>query len=184
MQFSRLLEPIKANPLPYLKAIFSRCVIISVEISGILVIQKIAQGAQEGNIHLIQQWSIFLIGVVIVSLLFKRSIRHWFWPNSTAVSEQYLWHRYFHAVIQLDSTHVEKLGTGRMIDIVHAGIKAWTTMLELFCLGLADIGLKLGFACYMVAQISVAALGLFLVLLITMFVIVVYINTFALASRA
>jgi hypothetical protein len=42
MQFSRILDPIKANPLVYIKGIFSWCVIISVEIIGILVAQKIA----------------------------------------------------------------------------------------------------------------------------------------------
>jgi hypothetical protein len=76
------------------------------------------------------------------------------------------------------------MGIGRMIDIVHRGIEARKKMIELFCLAIADVGLKLGFACYMIAQISLSALGGFIGLLILMGSIVVYINSFALASRA
>lgn len=73
-------------------------------------------------------------------------------PNMQSISESYLRKKYFTLLVSIDSSYLEKIGTGRLIDIIQQGISFWRRTLETIVQTLPDIGVKLIFSLYIISQ--------------------------------
>ncbi len=124
----RFFEPVRENPVMWLKAIRQYFLFSIWPVISILFLRHI--------IHTIEQWdknsfiiSVTWFGVVtILYYLLRILFRNWWRVPVFAKSEQQVYRKYIPWFISLDNTRIEKIGTGRMVSIVQ---QWFTTRIDL-----------------------------------------------------
>ncbi|USN55542.1 MAG: ABC transporter ATP-binding protein [Candidatus Peribacteria bacterium] len=116
---SRLWEPVRAYPRLYGWAVFVAASYFSFDLYTILILQKLAGAFQSGDLTGVKMHLIIYTVVFFIMYLRKYIVRDAGWVTIKRFVPKYLREKYFEQYIKLDNTAVEKVGTGRLINIIN-----------------------------------------------------------------
>lgn len=115
--------------------------------------QRVAYAIQYGESE-VSLWTYalrFLIAV-IGAFLVKLVIRNRRRPNTQFVSDDFFRKYYFERLLHINSSYIEKRGTGRVLDVVQKGIDMRRRTIEVLVQALPDIVIKLLFSVYIIQK--------------------------------
>ncbi len=107
------------------------------------------------------------------------SIRTADWPVLYHDMDRWIYGRYLHQIMRIESTHLEKLGTGRLIAILTTGTKVWIEGLTNLLKEGTKIIIVLGFILYLFFSKSIAYGAIFSATFIVLHILIVYADGFA-----
>jgi hypothetical protein len=116
--------------------------------------QNVAHGIETKDIELLQQQGIiFTVGIFSYYFL-KRFARSRSWPRPGIHMYTYLWNKYLRKVISSESSYIEKIGTGKLIETVKSGFDTWVNTIETLISRLPELLIKPLFACWILYHVG------------------------------
>lgn len=178
----KLFSPLKKIKKPYhwVFSVFFRSIY---DVYTIFLFSRLGSLIDSGNYDDIKKLIVEFAIILVIYIGGKYRQKARFRPQSVMRLKKYMRKRYLKEYINLDNTHVEKIWTGRLINVIKEGIWKWiATLIELQSKG-PDLILKLSVALYFIFKISVYHWLVFIVLVSIVQSIVIYINKFAIQKR-
>lgn len=127
---------------------------------------------------LVEFWVVLMIFYILKFCMMGR-----FWPDNTFKIIKHLRSTYLPKYLAADNSSMEKIGTGRLINIMKEGVDNQAKWIEQAVMNIPDLIIKTWVALYFVASLGWEYGIIFLWCIIIMQILVVWINSFALEAR-
>lgn len=179
----RFFEPVRTNPIMWLKATWQYFLFSVWPIITILFLKQITttieQWDQEAFMINIIRFSIIIWCYYICRIIFKDRWRvaiFWKW-------EKDIYKKYIPWFVSLDNTSIEQIGTWRMISIVQQWFTTWITLLSTIFRKGMDLILWLGLVLYVLYTTTSHLIIIFLIALFIVQYIIYRLNILILQNK-
>ncbi len=182
-RFKRFFEPVLTCPAYSFSVVAKWLLWGANNIFNVLMIQYISRLIEEWSYETARMSAFIYIGVFAVYWFVGWFSKQWGWGNMYFPILGYIQKKYLTKFVHLESTHVEKLGTGKMINIFSEGTKTRATwIIELMLHGTAVL-INIIFSFILIIYIGAWYGVIFLVLFILIHLFVGRLNTYAIKWR-
>lgn len=176
------------QPAFALRAITTKAVIFSsvrtiYNLLSVLLIQKIIEYLQTGNLWWIQYWLLIYVWAFVVALLFFSQTYYWRWWNQIYEYDNYIQKKYLKTIMLIENTQFEKIGTGRFIGIIKSWSEARSDSLTNLSYEIPAFILSISYSLYLAYQLSFWFLLWYICVFALLLLFVVFINNRGLKNR-
>lgn len=181
--FKRFFEPMSENPLLLLKSSIAYGVWALDGVFSIIFIKEIVHAVEMGDMHNFYHRSIAFGVAIILYFIARYAIRNRSWVSTLWKGKEYIHQKYVNDFLKLDGNSIEKYGTGKLIAIIDKWMHQWAFMLDVFIQNVLGIVITLWVSFYLIAEIGLSYLLVFLGVLIVCHLIVIKLNTYTIRER-
>ena len=124
-KINRFFEPIRYDKIVYLKSFFEGCMDGVYLISWLYYFERIGYSIQHASL---EDFKFYLISYAILSFIYfvaKFFMIHWWWVKIYVSIDTFTSKKYLTRFIQWEPNLVEKIGTGRFLQIYKTGTRNW-----------------------------------------------------------
>lgn len=153
------------------------------DIYSILTLQQVTAAIINQDLEKIKSILITYSIFFILFYIYKRSIRHQTWIKVRYSQSKIIWDEYIERYLSTEYTAIEKIGVGRLIEIIPKWIGSWIDALDVVSFHVPEIIIKIGFALFIVRQMWWEFALFFTIFFFVASFLMVYINKFTLKER-
>ncbi len=178
-----LFAPAIQDKWNYLFACLANSWIFVFDIYSIITLQHITKAVVSEDLEKIRSILITYSIIFVIYYIYKRIVRHQTRVKIRFSLWKIIWEEYIEKYLATEYTAVEKIGVGRLINIIPKWIDSRRDALDAVSFGVPELVIKIGFALYIVRQMWWEFALFFTVFFFIASFLMIYVNNYTLQAR-
>ena len=175
--------------VPLRKMEYFRLILVSIVmwINGVIFVfflERMVSFLESSNIASFNQYIIYFLIYLVVYEITNFSMRKWWWVETLTLWWGDIHNIYMRKFVRLNNNDVEKVWIGKLVWIINTWSVTWRTSLtEAFTTWIWFL-IPVAYSLYMISKIGIIYCFIFLIILLTTFAYVIYINKITVPFRS